>query len=464
MGRNKDLFKNTSYVVVGSIGAKIVGFLMLPLYTRWLSPSDYGITDVIDTYANLLMCFVALDISDAIFIFPVGETYENIKKYYSTGFYFTLFCCILCAGVFWLLSFLNMEGGFYSNLWLIYGVLISSLFQRYTQDFCRGIKKMSVFSFTGIIQSFTIAGSSFLLVPYWGVLGFVLSCILGNCLSGFFAFIYSGSYRYLSFLKFDFGYLKSMLIYSVPLVPTGLMWWMVSGLNRPLLETYSGFFAIGLFAVANKLPSLLNMVFGFFQKAWVVTVVEEYKKEDFSAYYNKIFRVVFSMQTLLCIVITIFSKCFIHLMTTDEYYEAWIYVPILSVAVLFSNTSSFCGTIFSASRKSKYILYSVIVGGIAAVLFNFVLIPLWGLWGACIAICLSHLANSISRILFSGKMVRFTNTNYIIMQLLIIGLAFGGVISENRPLTVILIFLAFALYYLTNKALFIEIMNFVIRR
>lgn len=51
-----------------------------------------------------------------------------------------------------------------------------------------------------------------------------------------------------------------MLSYSMPLVPNNIMWWLVSALNRPVMEIYLGMEAIGLFAVANKFPCFFQCV------------------------------------------------------------------------------------------------------------------------------------------------------------------------------------------------------------
>ena len=87
---------------------------------------------------------------------------------------------------------------------------------------------------------------------------------------------YSNSYKYLSVNDWDKEALTEMLRFSIPLIPTSILWWLISGLNRPLLEDYVGLFALGLMAVAGKLPGIMNLVFNFFQQAWIVTVVEEY--------------------------------------------------------------------------------------------------------------------------------------------------------------------------------------------
>ncbi len=206
---------------------------------------------------------------------------------------------------------------------------------------------------------------------------------------------------------FDWTYLKRMLKYSIPLIPTAVMWWLVSSLNRPLLEQYVGMFAIGLYAVANKLPNVLNMVFGLFQQAWNITAIEEFAKEDFPCITIRCSGRFFGMQVLLCMVLVLFSKLFVMLFTSAEYMEAWRYVPLLCLSVLFSNTSAFVGSFFfTAMRKSNYIFVSTIFGGVGAIVFNYLLIPQYGLLGACMAIILSHSLSMVSRIFFFNAFCR----------------------------------------------------------
>lgn len=464
MGRTEKLAKNISFIVIGNIGSKLLGFVMLPFYTSWLSPADYGITDLIGVYANLLLNVVACDVSDTIYIFPVGATQEKIRKYYSTGFLFQVICSVICLAVFGGLSAFHLSGTFGEQLWFIYGTLITSLFQKYTQDFCRGINKMSVFSYTGILYSGVLALCSFLLVPSYGVYGFVLATMFSNISTTIFAFAYSRSYQYLSLKAFDRRSLSEMLRFSIPLIPTAIMWWLVSGLNRPLLEQYVGLFALGLMAVAGKLPGVMSLVFNFFQQAWIVTVVEEYKKTDFGEYYNKMFRMIIAVQVAVCLAIIICSKPFIHLMTTAEYHEAWKYIPLLAISVIFSNASAFLGTVFSAVRKSKYTFYSVILGGISAVLFNFILIPLRGIWGACLAICLAHAITVISRVYFSRDLVRFTSKEYLVGEAILLLLAYLSALFLRQWWLIMAYISCLLLYLYLNRNTLKSVMSFVINK
>ena len=122
MGRNKKLAKNTGFIFIGNMGAKLMSFFMLPLYTQWLSPADYGMTDIINTYAMLLLNVVACDISDAIFIFPVGAEGKKIRYYFSTGFFFQIICSIVAAILFLGLSHIKSDNSFFTHIWFIYGI------------------------------------------------------------------------------------------------------------------------------------------------------------------------------------------------------------------------------------------------------------------------------------------------------------------------------------------------------
>ena len=72
------LAKNTGWTLLGNSGSKLLGFLLLPLYTRWLGTAGFGLSDLITTYATLLLGFSTLCIADAIFVFTKGGKTESI--------------------------------------------------------------------------------------------------------------------------------------------------------------------------------------------------------------------------------------------------------------------------------------------------------------------------------------------------------------------------------------------------
>ena len=167
------------------------------------------------------------------------------------------------------------------------------------------------------------------------------------------------------------------------------MWWLVSALNRPVMEIYLGMEAIGLFAVANKFPSVFSSVFSMFAVSWQISVMEEYGKDGYSQFFNKVFRIVILLMILASCFISILSPLIIRVFANENYYESWKYVPVLSFSSVFMAISGMAGSNFSATKESKYFFYSSVWGALTAVIANIMFIPKIGTMGACLSVVLS---------------------------------------------------------------------------
>lgn len=412
MDKYKKLLKNTILVFGGNIGAKLIALLMMPLYTRWLSVEGYGLTDLLTNYVALLLSVVSCCIPEALFVFPSGADKESQNKYYSSGIFFNTGTIILAAIIFALLreiaDYYDWINSFTQNIWFIYFMLVTNIFQQQCQQYVRSTGHMVIYSLTGLVYTIFVAAISFILIPGYGVVGYVLSIIFANLISGIYSFICGKVYRSFSMASISVVAIKEMLKYSIPLIPNSIMWWLVSAMNRPVLESHLGLHDIGIYAVANRFPGILSMVFAVFVTSWQISVLEECKKEGFERFYNKIFKLIFGGLCVLLVAITFSSKLLIRLFADAAFYEAWQYVAVLSFGTLISCMSSFVGVIFSATRESQYFLYSSIIGAIASIVFNILLIPIWGIYGACISIILSFFFMTGFRILFAWKTVSIT--------------------------------------------------------
>lgn len=468
MSRSSRLAKNTLLVFLGNAGSKLISFAMLPFYTRSLSVEAYGTTDIIFVYATFLLGLVTCSITDSIFIFPKNQPVQNQKEYFSSGVAFSVAALTVTAFLFYITvkiaAYYKISNTFIDNIWLIYGVLAATFLQQYIQQFTRSIDKMNVYSITGIILTGATALFSFIFIPLYGVKGYVLAIVSANLVATLYSFIFSSSYKYFALAAVNREKSKEMLKYSIPLIPNGVMWWLVGSLNRPFLEEYAGLQALGLFAIANKLPSILNMVFGIFQQAWGISVLDEFNKEGYGIFYNNILKGVFFIQIAGAFLLTVLCKFIIEFLTTPDFYESWKYIPVLTIGVVFSNISAFVGSNFSATRESKYFFYSSIWGGLSSVVYNILLVPEWGLWGACFAVVLSHLTSMLSRIYYSNKYVTVTDLQFYGANLLIvIFLIINVLLSKNYQLNLLVSFALLALLFWVNNAYIDYFKNMVLK-
>ncbi|MDR2407102.1 MAG: oligosaccharide flippase family protein [Bacteroidales bacterium] len=237
MGKYSRLGKNTLLVFIGNMGAKIMGLLMLPFYTRWLSVEDYGTTDIINVYVNLLLGLATACIADAVFIFPKDQPVEKQRSYFSSGLFFAVCSLSVIALLFKIVKNIfahqGISNSFTTNVWFIYSLLATNFLQQYIQQFVRSIDKMAVFSTTGIVLTVSTAAFSFFIIPKQGVFGYVLALILANVLAAAYSAVFSGAFKYLVVKTVKRNICLEMLKYSVPLVPIRslIRWWMNSILS-----------------------------------------------------------------------------------------------------------------------------------------------------------------------------------------------------------------------------------------
>lgn len=455
--RYRKLAKNTLLVFMGQAGSSLVAMILLPFYTRWLSAEQYGTVDIINTYSLILSGFIGCCIADAIFVFPIGKSVEEKKKYFSSGTVF-LFSTFAAASLLFLLcGFVahknNLTDSFFSNLWYIYAMIVCKLLQIYTQQFTRGIDRMWVYSVTGVVQTVSLAALSLLLIPAWSMGGYLMAIILSNLLAAAYSFLSSKSYQYFSLHSFRLSSLKELLKYGVPLVPNGIMWWLVNGINRPFMEQMLGLKAIGLFAVASKFPAVLNLLCIIFSTAWDISVIEEFEKPDFNRFFNRMLKLVFFASVVCGCAISIFSPLIINLLADKEYHEAWRLIPALTFGVILQNLSGQIGGIFMAEKKSIYFFYTSVFGGITSLIATYVCIKYFGLMGAPWAIVFSFLCMTMARLKCAWKYMNEMNGGYYVLMCAVY-LAFNCVIlSEiSLPLKVTAYLVLFALILLFNKS------------
>lgn len=408
--RYKRLASNSIWTLAGNTGSKLIGFLLLPLYTKWLGTAGFGESDLVTTYATVLMCIMTLSISEAIFVFTKNKSEEDKKSYFSSSLSFVT----LLLGA-WLILWIvldvvfravDMHNSFADNLWFIYAVVVASFLQQFSQQFVLGIEKVKVYAFTGIVHTVMTFVFAYILIPTMGVRGYILSMIGSYLVTAIYSFFISHSNRYFLFSHLEKNRIVEILKYSIPLIPNGIMWWLISAINRPMMEHYLDYSAIGIYAVASRFPGVITMVFSVFAVAWNISVFEEYGKDGYESFYKKTFKLLFFALAIIASLVIFLSYYVIVIFTAPEFIEAWKYMIILIVGSFFYCISSFLGTNFGVVKKSQYFFYSSIHGALSSLLFNILLIPYFGIWGATYSVLISYVVMSLARYIYSKKYVK----------------------------------------------------------
>lgn len=406
----KRLLKNSIWTLAGNSGSKLLGFFLLPLYTKWLGTYGFGLSDLITTYSSFLISIMTMSVSEAIFVFTKNANDKDKKVFYSSSLYFIGIILSIWCVIFYLIqkatNVNNIHNSFTDNIWFIYGIVLTSFLQQYVQQFVISLEKIKIYSFTGLILTICTFLFSLVLIPTYGVKGYIGSIISANIITMLYSFVFSQSYKYFNIHSFDYKKICSLLRYSIPLIPNSIIWWLVSALNRPVMEYYLDYSSIGIYAIANRFPAIINMLFAIFSVSWNISVFEEYNKKGYEQFYINVFKLLFLIITTFAILFNVFSETIINLFTTKDFNTAYLYMPFLIIASFLSCVSSFLGTNFSVVKQSKYFLYSSIWGAITAVIFNLLLIPQFGLWGATISTIMSFGVMTLARYKYSLKIMK----------------------------------------------------------
>lgn len=430
MRRGKYLAKNTAIFALGNIGTKAISFFMVPLYTQWLVPSDYGVVDLIATVAFVLMPVFTLNIGESVMRFDLdeGADYDRIM---SVGIVFLLLSVALTFLVYPFSLFFSELAAYKSYLYLYcltYGfstILICNL---------RGLERLLSYAIANIILTFGIAvfNMLFLGVFRMGVKGYLLSYIVAQFVVILFAFITGSVKHTVDNFSLNFDLLKEMVKYSFLLIPTSLMWWIMNSSDRLMVTAMIGVSANGIYAISYKIPSFLTTLSTVFNQAWSYSAIKENESTDKVCYTNKVYFQLLDNLIIITAVLLFLMKPFMKVYVSKEYYLAWKYTPYLLIGMLFCTLGTFLSTAYTVNKDSKGFLWSGTIGAIVNIVLNLILIPIMQCHGAALATCISYISVFIFRAIHTRKYLKlrlFIKNHYLSIGILII-MAFSMYINN----------------------------------
>lgn len=391
MNKYKKLLQNIGIFAVLNFSTKILGFLVLPFYTSYLSPEEYGTIDLINTIINLIFPILSLEIVSAVMRFGIDNSANN-KVVLTSGF-----TVILCSiPVLWVISIIFIFVGVNIELIIFINTYyITHSFNSLTAAFAKAIDKIKE---VGIVSLFTsiitlALNVIFIAVCQKGVVGYWSAMVLGQ-LAGFLLCIYyCRLFQYIdySILLHNKNISKKMMQYSIPLIPNGLFWWINGSLDRWILTFYTGVGEVGLYACANKIPSIISVINNIFNQAWNISLFQNFKGDKKETFFLTVYS--FYREVIFCstIGIMLLSKVVATYMFSKEFYSAWLYIPILSAGVFYSSLNSFLGSCFTAAKKTKYIFYTTMAGAVLNFLLNIPFVYFAGAVGAALSTWISYL-------------------------------------------------------------------------
>lgn len=464
MNTYKKLIGNSAVFAIGNLGSKLVLILLVPLYTYYLSTVEYGMIDIVTTTTSMLLPIISLSIFDAVLRFVMDK--DQAKDSVITNALMVTIIGSVIAFIFYpILKYFNVLDGL---LGYMYVILILQAFQSMFAQFVRAIGQIKAYSLNGIFMTIITSIMNIILIVKFnkGISGYLISIIIANLTSIIFLNFFTKTYKYIKIDKLDKELTKRMLIYCVPLIPNTFMWWIMNASSRYFILFFVGASANGLFAVANKIPSLLSILNSIFFQAWQLSAIEEYNSKDKSKFYSQIFDYFSMVMFLATSGILMILKYLIRFAVASEFYPSWKSISFLLLGVVFSSFAGFLGTNYIAAKQTKGVFRTSLIGGILNVICNLIFVPLLGTIGAGISTMISFFVIWIMRVHDTRQFITMKlNIKNITMNLLLIFIQIFVLyfnLSSSTEFTMEL--LSFVLLILVNRSLFRPIKQIVFRK
>lgn len=392
MKRNEELLNNTIIIAIGTFTTKILSFLLVPFYTLWLSPEDYGTFDLLVTYISFVIPFITFQLEQAIFRFCI-EKKNEAKKYYSNAMQIVLFNMIICNVIIFFLM--------HKSNYLLPFMLYFNTYAIYTcsSEYLRGIEKLKLYSLINIIVSLFIVGFNIALVYFlkYQVNGMLASYGLAYMI-GMLIILVKEKLIDIEFFKLKDKNIKNEMIkYSLPLIPNSISWWITNVSDRTIINWILGSFYNGIYAVACKIPLIVNLLFSVFNLSWQQTAIATVKDDDKKDYYNSIYTNLIKFLYTSGFCILILSKFIFGFILSKEYYEGFKQIPFLLNGVIFLSLAQFLTGIFLANKDTKNVGKSTTVAAVVNLVVNLVFIKFIGLYAASISTLISYIVMFFGR-------------------------------------------------------------------
>ncbi len=454
----KYLIKNVGLLTVSNFGTKILSFILIPIYTSILSTADYGTYDVYSTTISLLIPVLAINIVEAVMRFTLDKTY-NKSTVFSVGLKLSLIACaVLCAlvGINSAFKIIPIFSEYPVFLILLF---LGSIFYELLSQFARGIERIYDLAIAGAINAVVmlVMNILFLVVFKFGLKGYFLA----NCFSYFIPIIYYvfrlKIWKYISF-KSDKKVETEMKRYSRPMIVNTISWWINNVSDRYIVTWICGVAANGIYSVAYKIPSILNVFQSIFSKAWTLSAVKEFD-ESSGEFYTNIYKTYCVGMTIVCSTLILMDKFIAKLLFAKDFYIAWQYAPFLMMSVVFGALSGMLGGIFIAAKDSKKLAQTTFMGAIINTILNLILVRFMGPVGAAIATLVSYVVVWAFRIRSAMKIIdiRFNFVKEILAYVLLLvqcAFWFTGVTEIQKYIVELILWIViFAIYFNEIKSL-----------
>jgi O-antigen/teichoic acid export membrane protein len=434
MSKQKDLIKNTLIIGLGKVSTQLVSFILLPLYTFFLTPKEYGVVDLVVTYVALLVPAVTLQLEMSSFRFLIDAREDESQK--------KLIVSNVLRMILPILLVLAISFGLISSIFSIaYAPLITlivavTIFSNLFLQFARGFGDNKNFAIASIATGVTTLVMSVGLIAFagFGAEGMLLSLATANLICAIYLFIALKLWRYIGLRNNSRRLQKDLIGYSLPLIPNGVSWWVINVSDRTIITLLIGSAANGIYAVSNKYAAIFSGIFSIFSMSWTESASVNINSKDRDVFFSQTSNAIVRLFGSFGIVLIATIPVVFSLLVSSSFNQAYMYIPILILAAFFNAIVGLYSAVYVAKRMTKQVMNTSLVAAGINILLTVSLMPFLGIYAAAISTAVAFLAMAIFRHFDLKKYVNITYQKGLFLKIAILYAIAIAMYYINTPL------------------------------
>lgn len=396
----RQVVKDSILYGMGNIAVKLVGFVLIPLYTdeKYFSPADYGLMGLLEVTSQIIIAVMGLSLFSGLIRWYWDDEYKDRQKsIFFTTLLFTFATSIFVGGLLWFnvdgLSALILYGEEYTmasrvpyilQLLILYSILAALI--ELPQNLLRLKSKPLFYSLSNITRLFvTLVLTVYFTVSLergiWGIYEAQLIGVAVQLIILLPLIIRNSS------LHVDRACTVQLLTYSYPLIFSAIIGNLLTVFDRYFIKSFQGLDEVGFYSLGYKVGNTLKVfVVTSVQLALTPLLMKKMNDPDNKRFYAKVLTY-FSFGLMFCALgLNLFSREGIILVTTNpDYINALYVIPFITYAIFFGMMRECCLIGLQVTKKTKIISYVIVSITILNFVLNMILVPVMGMYGAALA-------------------------------------------------------------------------------
>ena len=413
LDRIKRLGAETIVYGVMTVTGRFLTFLLVPFYTNFLEPGEYGIVAYLFSLIAFLTIFFSYGMESAYFKYASTEEIGTKKQNFSTPFFSLLITSVLFSSLLTIISTdVASIAGFGETssrliimaAWILcFDTLALVPFAALRLQHRAGM--FTVVKLINIIINVTL-NVIFIAVFGFGVEGVFLAGLIASAST--LLMLIPLSWKLLD-LNFSIELWKQLLKFGIPYVPAGVATISLQVIDRPILRMLTDDATVGIYQANYRLGIVIMLMVTTFDYAYRPFFLNNARQPDARDMFARIATYFYALMLFVWVIVTVFVHDIVSIQVAGsflihpDYWGGLPIIPVVMIAYVFTGWVTLLMPGIFIEKKTQFL--PLITGAAAAanILTNIVLIPIYGIMGAALATLVSYVVNAAGMYWVSQK-------------------------------------------------------------